>query len=105
MRAERAEANRSVQQSLSTGGDPPLMTQAQSTAEIELLINRRLANGSFAPAERDRLIMLLENRDGLTHDEAALRIVRMEQEADSVAARARTEEANAARVAQIGPVA
>jgi hypothetical protein len=90
-----------LQQSLSTGGDPAFMTREQSTAEIELLINRRLANGSFAPAERDRLIALLTHRDGLTHDEAALRIARMEQEADSVAARARTEEENAARIAQI----
>jgi hypothetical protein len=66
-----------------------------------LLINRRLDNGSFAPAKRDRLIALLAHRDGLSQEEATLRIVRMEQEANSVAAIARTEEENAARIAQI----
>jgi hypothetical protein len=91
-----------LQQSLNTGGDPATMTPAQCTAEIELLINRRLANGSFARAERERLIALLARRDGLTSDEATLRIARMEQEANSVAARARLEEENAARVAKIG---
>jgi hypothetical protein len=39
-----------LQQSLSTGGAPALMTREQITAEIGLLIHRRLVNGSFAPA-------------------------------------------------------
>ena len=66
-----------LQQSLSTGGDPTRMSRDQITAEISLLITRRLVNGSLAPAERDRLIALITQRDGVGRDEAALRITRM----------------------------
>jgi hypothetical protein len=91
-----------LQQSLDTGGDPALMTRDQLTAEIGLLIRRRLANGSLTPAERDRLIALVAQRDGLSRDEATVRVARMEQEADNVAIRDRVAMQNAAQVAQVG---
>ena len=91
-----------LQQSLETGGDPALMTRAQINAEIGLLINRRLANGSFAPIERDRLIELVAQRDGLNRDEATLRVSRLEQEADGVAIRERTSLQNASLAAESG---
>lgn len=91
-----------LQQALNTGGDPTLMTRGQINAEIELLINRRLTNGSFAPVERERLVALVAQRDGLNHDEATLRVARMEQEADGVALRARNSIYNTSLAAQSG---
>jgi hypothetical protein len=87
-----------LQSSLSTGGDPAHMTRDQITAEISLLIDRRLTNGSFAPTERDRLITLLMQRDGIGHDEAALRITRLEQEASGIITRTRLAGANAVQL-------
>jgi hypothetical protein len=87
-----------LQSSLSTGGDPAHMSRDQITAEINLLIDRRLTNGSFAPTERDRLITLLMHRDGIGHDEAALRITRLEQEASGLITRTRLAGANAVQL-------
>lgn len=87
-----------LQSSLSTGGDPAHMTRDQITDEINLLINRRLTNGSFAPTERERLISLLTQRDGIGRDEAALRITRLEQEASGAVTRARLAGDNAVQL-------
>lgn len=88
-----------LRESLNTGGDPSLMTRQQINAEIGLLINRRLANGSFDPVEHDRLIALVAQRDGLNREEATLRVSRMEHEADAAAIRARTSIENASLAA------
>jgi len=91
-----------LRQSLNTGGDPSLMTREQINAEIGLLINRRLANGAFVPVERDRLIALVAQRDGLNREEATLRVSRMEQEADGAAIRARSSMENASLAVSSG---
>ena len=83
-----------LQQSLSTGGDPARMTRNQLTTEINLLIDRRLTNGSLAAAERDRLLALIMQRDGVSRDEATLRISRMEQEASGFLSRSRVSASN-----------
>jgi hypothetical protein len=88
-----------LQQSLSTGGDPAHMTRDQLTTEINLLIDRRLVNGSLAPAERDRLLALIMQRDAVSRDEAALRISRMEQEASGFISRSRISVDNAVDLA------
>ena len=91
-----------LRQSLNTGGDPSLMTREQINAEIGLLINRRLANGAFVPVERDRLIALVAQRDGLNREEATLRVSRMQQEADAAAIRARSSMENASLAVSSG---
>lgn len=91
-----------LQQSLGTGSDPAHMSRDQITAEIRLLIGRRLANGSLAPAERDRMIALIMQRDGLGRDEATLRTARMEQEAAGAAVRAHNLDENAVVIARNG---
>jgi Protein of unknown function (DUF2795) len=91
-----------LQQSLGTGSDPAHMTRDQITAEIRLLIGQRLANGALAPSERDRLIALVMQRDGLGRDEATLRAARMEQEAAAATIRTRSLEENAVETARNG---
>jgi hypothetical protein len=91
-----------LQQSLDTGGDPALMTRDQMSAEIGLLIRRKLANGSFTPGERDRLTALVAQREGVSHDEASLRVARMEQEANNVTVRDRDALQTASQVVQVG---
>jgi hypothetical protein len=91
-----------LEQSLNTGGDPAHMTPAQITEEIGLLVNRRLVNGSLTPAERDRLIGLVKQRDDLTTDEASLRVARMDQDANAIAFRARGLTENADEAARVG---
>src|SRR5215469_4819260 len=77
-----------LQQSLITNGDPTQMTRAQITAEITTLAGRRVVNGSLTDQERDRLTTLVAAQAGISKDEAARRIARMEQ--DAVTALAQT---------------
>ena len=79
-----------LQQSLTSSGDPTQMTRAQITSEITALAGRRVVNGSLTDQERDRLTTLVAAQAGISKDEAARRVARMEQ--DAVAALAQTEQ-------------
>jgi hypothetical protein len=79
-----------LEQSLSSSGDPTQMTRAQITSEIATLAGRRVVNGSLTDQERDRLTTLVAAQAGVSKQEAARRVARMEQ--DAVAALAQTEQ-------------
>ena len=79
-----------LEQSLSSSGDPTQMTRAQITSEIATLAGRRVVNGSLTDQERDRLTTLVAAQAGISKEEAARRVARMEQ--DAVAALAQTEQ-------------
>jgi hypothetical protein len=79
-----------LQQSLSSSGDPTQMTRAQISSEIAALAGRRVINGSLTDQERDRLSTLVAAQAGISKEEAARRVARMEQ--DAVAALAQTEQ-------------
>src|SRR5215813_4242634 len=71
-------------------GDPTQMTRAQITGEIATLAGRRIVNGSLTDQERDRLATLVAAQAGISKEEAARRVARMEQ--DAVTALANTEQ-------------
>jgi hypothetical protein len=77
-------------QSLSSSGDPTQMTRAQITSEIAALAGRRVVNGSLTDQERDRLVTLVAAQAGVSKEEAARRVAKMEQ--DAAAALAQTEQ-------------
>jgi hypothetical protein len=79
-----------LQQSLTSSGDPTQMTRAQITSEIAALAGRRIVNGSLTDQERDRLTTLVAAQAGISKEEAARRVARMEQ--DAVTALASTEQ-------------
>jgi hypothetical protein len=79
-----------LQQSLTSSGDPTQMTRAQITSEIAALAGRRVVNGSLTDQERDRLATLVAAQAGVSKEEAARRVAKMEQ--DAVAALAQTEQ-------------
>jgi hypothetical protein len=79
-----------LQQSLTSSGDPTQMTRAQITSEIAALAGRRVVNGSLTDQERDRLTTLVAAQAGISKEEAARRVARMEL--DAVAALAQTEQ-------------
>ena len=95
-----------LQQSLISSGDPTQMTRAQITSDIAALIGRRVLNGSLTDQERDRLNALVAVQAGITTEEAARRVVRMEQEATTTLAQAeqqaRIAADTAARAAALG---
>jgi len=81
------------------------MTRAQITSEIAALAGRRVVNGSLTDQERDRLATLVAAQAGVSKEEAARRVAKMEQ--DAVAALAQTEQQarKAAEVAARGAAA
>ena len=79
-----------LEESLSSSGDPTQMTRAQINSEIATLAGRRVVNGSLTDQERDRLTTLVAAQVGISKEEAARRVGRMEQ--DAVAALAQTEQ-------------
>jgi hypothetical protein len=95
-----------LQQSLTSSGDPTQMTRAQIRSDIAALIGRRMLNGSLTDQERDRLNALVAVQAGITTEEAARRVVRMEQEATTTLAQAeqqaRAAADTAARAAALG---
>jgi len=94
-----------LEQSLTSSGDPTQMTRAQITSEIAALAGRRVVNGSLTDQERDRLATLVAAQAGVSKEEAARRVAKMEQ--DAVAALAQTEQQarKAAEVAARGAAA
>jgi hypothetical protein len=91
-----------LQQSLTTSGDPTQMTRPQITAEIASLAGRRVVNGSLTDQERDRLSTLVAAEAGISKDEAARRVARMEQDATTALAQAAQQARKAAETAAQG---
>jgi hypothetical protein len=94
-----------LQQSLSSSGDPTQMTRAQITSEIAALAGRRVVNGSLTDPERDRLATLVAAQVGVSKEEAARRVVRMEQDAVAALASAEQQARKAAETAAHGAAA
>jgi uncharacterized protein DUF2795 len=91
-----------LQQSLTSSGDPTQMTRAQITSEIAVLTGRRVLNGRFTDQERDRLNALVAVQAGITKEEAAQRVLRMEQDAATTLAQAEQQARAAADTAARG---
>jgi len=91
-----------LQQSLITSGDPTQMTRAQITTEIASLAGRRVVNGSLTDQERDRLATLVAAQAGVSKDEAARRVARMEQDAVAALAQAAQQARTAAEATARG---
>jgi hypothetical protein len=91
-----------LQQSLITSGDPTQMTRAQITAEIATLAGRRVINGSLTDQERDRLTTLVAAQAGISKDEAARRVARMEQDTVTALAQASQQARTAAEATARG---
>jgi hypothetical protein len=70
------------EQSLSSNGDPTTMSREQIAAEIRSMVGENLlTTGSVSDADRGRLTSLVAAQFGLTKDEAAQRVARMESDA------------------------
>jgi hypothetical protein len=98
----------SLVQSLSNSGDPTTMNREQIGAEITNLVRNRRLGGSLSDADRNRLVSLVAAQYGVTNDEAARRVTRLEndvrtseaqleQRASAVADQAANATATAAR--------
>jgi hypothetical protein len=94
-----------LQQSLTSSGDPTQMTRAQITSEIAALAGRRVVNGSLTDQERDRLTTLVAAQAGISKEEAARRVPRMEQDAVAALASAEQQARKAAETAAHGAAA
>ena len=94
-----------LQQSLSSSGDPTQMTRAQITSEIAALAGRRVVNGSLTDQERDRLATLVAGQAGVSKEEAARRVARMEQDAVAALASAEQQARKAAEATAHGAAA
>jgi hypothetical protein len=70
----------SLVQSLSNSGDPTTMNREQIGAEITNLVRNRRLSGSLSDADRNRLVSLVAAQYGVTNDEAARRVTRMEND-------------------------
>jgi len=70
-----------LQQSLGNNGDPTTMSHEQIGAEIRALVGSGLLNGSLSESDRDRLVGLVAAQSGVTKEEAARRVSRMENDA------------------------
>jgi hypothetical protein len=91
-----------LEQTLTSSGDPTQMTRAQITSEIATLAGRRVVNGSLTDQERDRLTTLVAADAGISKDEAARRVARMEQDASAALANAEQQAGKAAETAAHG---
>ncbi len=70
------------EQSLSNSGDPTTMSREQIESEIRALVGESLLRtGSVSDADRARLTSLVAAQFGLTKEEAAQRVARMESDA------------------------
>ena len=94
-----------LEQSLISSGDPTQMTRAQITSEIAALAGRRVVNGSLTDQERDRLATLVAAQAGISKEEAARRVARMEQDAVAALAQAEQQARKAAETAARGAAA
>ena len=94
-----------LEQTLTSSGDPTQMTRAQITGEIATLAGRRVVNGSLTDQERDRLATLVAAQAGVSKEEAARRVARMEQDAVTALANAEQQARKAAETAAHGAAA
>jgi len=76
----QAVVNR-LQQSLGNGGDPTTLSREQISAEIAALVDSGVINGSLSEADRNRLVALVAAHSGVTKEEAARRVIRLENDA------------------------
>jgi len=70
-----------LQQSLGNSGDPTTMSHEQINAEIATLVRNSLLNGTLSESDRNRLVVLVAARSGITKDEAARRVTATENDA------------------------
>jgi hypothetical protein len=70
----------SLVQSLSSGGDPTTMNHDQIGAEIATLVRDSRGSGSLSDSDRNRLVSLVAAQYGVTNEEAARRVTRMEND-------------------------
>ena len=95
-----------LQQSLGNSGDPTTMSHAQIGEEIGALVRNSVLNGSLSEVDRTRLIALVAAQSGVTKEEAAGRVTRMENDAKATLAqveqRARFEADEVAHSAATG---
>jgi len=91
-----------LEDTLTSSGDPTQMTRAQITSEIATLAGRRVINGSLTDQERDRLATLVAAQAGISKEEAARRVARMEQDAVTALANAEQQARKAAETAAHG---
>ncbi len=82
--------------------EPARMTTEQRGAEITGLIGRRVANGSLADADRQRLNALVAAEAGIPQQEAAQRVQAYEAEAQRLAAETEQRARRAADAAATG---
>ena len=94
-----------LEETLTSSGDPTQMTRAQVNGEIATLAGRRIVNGSLTDQERDRLTTLVAAQAGISKDEAARRVARMEQDAVTALANAEQQARKAAETAAHGAAA
>src|SRR6516225_1466781 len=92
-------------QSLTSSGDPTQMTRTQITGEIAALAGRRIVNGSLTDQERDRLTTLVAAQAGISKEEAARRVARMEQDAVTALTNAEQQARKAAETTARGAAA
>jgi Protein of unknown function (DUF2795) len=77
------------ERSLGNSGDPTTMSREQIGAEISALLGGGLLrNGSISEADRTRLVPLVAAEFGVTKEEAAQRVARMESDAKAGVAQA-----------------
>jgi hypothetical protein len=69
-----------LQLSLGSSGDPTTMNRDQIGAEIASIVRGSLLNDSVSEADRNRLVALVAAQSGVTKDEAAHRVSRMEND-------------------------
>jgi Protein of unknown function (DUF2795) len=69
-----------LQLSLGSSGDATTMNRDQIGAEIAGIVRNSLLNGSVSEADRTRLVALVAAQSGVTKDEAAHRVTRMEND-------------------------
>jgi hypothetical protein len=94
-----------LEESLSSSGDPTQMTRTQINSEIATLAGRRIVNGSLTDQERDRLTTLVAAQAGISKEEAARRVARMEQDAVTALSQAEQQARKAAESAAHGAAA
>jgi hypothetical protein len=96
-----AMSNRLVQ-SLSNSGDPTTMSREQINAEIAALVGSSLYAGTMTDADRNRLVALVAAQFGITKDEAARRVSRMESDAKASLAQVQQKTREAADAVAAG---
>jgi hypothetical protein len=84
---------------LAAGGDPASMTADQRTNAMSVLIQQRVANGSWSPEDRARAVDLVQRGANISQEEANRRVTGMEQNLARAEQQAREAADAAARAA------